>query len=421
MTDAFQLFLLILLAVLLVFSAFFSASETAFLSFSRIRLRHLIRQGDKRAKLLQGLLKRPDQLLGTILVGNNFANVGAAAIATYLASWWLGAEEGLILVTVVMTLLILIFGEITPKTFSFRHAERVSFLALPAIKAFTVVLSPAVKAVTFFSNRLLRLTKGGKTEFFPSLSEEEIRSVIYAGLEEGGLAKEKRRMLHNIFRMSETRVREVMIPRTMITALEVNAPLAQVREVMAETGLSRIPVYEETLENIVGVVHTKDLIKHWDEGEAFSLKKIMSKPYFVPEGAQIESLLVSMQRDRVHLALAVDEYGGLEGLVTMEDLLEEIVGEIRDEYDRERDLILFLPDGSALADGKVSLHELNERLQLNLSEAAGHTLAGFILTHLGRIPEEKEEIALDNLRLRIEEISRRTIRKVLIKPIPSDL
>lgn len=421
MDEPVQFFLLILLVMLLLFSAFFSASESAFLSFSRIRLRHLVHKGDKRAKFLQDLLKRPDRLLGTILVGNNFVNVGAAAIATYLAGWWLKAEQGLILVTVVMTVLILIFGEITPKTFSVRHPERVSFFVLPAIRAFALLLSPAVKAVTFFSNLLLGISKVGKSEFFPSLSEEEIRSVIYTGLEEGALPKEKRRLLHNIFRMSETRVREVMIPRTMITALEVNASLAEVKEVIGRTGHSRLPVYEESLENIVGVVHTKDLIKSWEEGAAFSLKKIMRKPYFVPESARIETLLVNMQKDRVHLALAVDEYGGLEGIVTMEDLLEEIVGEIRDEYDQERDLILLLPDGSALVDGKISLYELNERLQLNLSGTPTHTLAGFILTHLGRIPEEKEEITLDDLRLRIEEISRRTIRKVLIKPTPSAL
>ena len=417
MEEPASLLLILAIFILLILSAFFSGSETALLSFPRLRLKHLARKGDRRAVVILALLKRPDRLLGTILVGNNLVNTAAVSIATYLvASWMTDKEQAVLITTVVMTLLLLIFGEITPKTFAARHPEGVSFFITPLIRGIMALLSPIVRGLTFFTNRLLNLFKVEKSEFFPSLSEEEIRSIIHMGYEEGVVGKEKRRMLHAIFRMGETMVKDVMLPRGIMTALEVNTPLSKVVEVIRATGHSRIPVYEGELENIIGVVHTKDLIGAC-QGD-FDLRRVMRKPYFVPESARIGTVLRDMQKRRVHLALVVDEYGGLEGMVTLEDILEEIVGEIRDEYDiEEKELITTLPDGTALVDGKASINDINEALNLSIEPGPDHTLAGFILTKLGRIPEAKEELIIDGLKLSIEEVSRRTIKRVRVQKV----
>ncbi len=415
MEEPASLFLILAIIILIILSAFFSGSETALLSFSRLRLKHLARKGDRRALVILALLKRPDRLLGTILVGNNLVNTAAVSIATYLVASWVSDRENAVLITtVVMTLLILIFGEITPKTFAARHPEGASFVITPAIRSLMALFSPVVRGLTFFTNRLLNLLKIQRSEFFPSLSEEEIRSIIHLGYEEGIVGKEKRRMLHAIFRMGEVVVKDVMIPRGSITALEVNTPLPQVVEAIKATGHSRLPVYEEELENIIGVVHSKELIGA--SPEDFSLRRLMRKPYFVPESARIGTVLRDMQKRRIHLALVVDEYGGLEGMVTLEDILEEIVGEIRDEYDiEEKETITTLPDGTALVDGKASINDINETLNLSIEPGPDHTLAGFILTKLGRIPEAKEEFTIDGLRLTIEEVSRRTIKRVRLQ------
>lgn len=410
-----RLVLLIILVILIALSAFFSGSETAFLSFSKVRLRHMARQGDKRAKMLHSLLKRPERVLGTILVGNNFVNIAAAAIATYLASYWLGSiKQGVILVTVGLTLVILVFGEISPKTFSATHPEKVSFFVLPVINGLMVILAPVVKVVVFASNLLLRLFRARQSEFFPSLSEEEIHSVIHMGYEEGVVAKDKRRMLSNILKMSKTRVRQVMVPRTMVTVVDINAHLSEVMEVIKKSGYSRFPVYQGTPEEIIGLVHAKDVLKSWGDRVTTGLKEIVRKPYFVPESAKIEGILLDLQKEKVHLAMVVDEYGGFEGIITLEDILEEIVGEIRDEYDREAEQMHFLPDGSVLVEGRINIQELNERLHLELFSSSESTLAGLIMANLGRIPERGEVVVLDHLKMKVEDISRHTIKKIRI-------
>lgn len=416
-------FLTALIILLIILSAFFSASETALLSASRIKLKHRARKGERKAKQLIELLSRPDRLLGTILVGNNFVNVSAVAIATYLAGTWISDEgQGILLVSVAMTIILLLFGEITPKTVAARYPLKVSLFVLPVVRATVRALRPVVRAVTVVSNAMVGLFRMGKGESFPSMSEEEIKAVIHIGYEEGVVAKGQRRMLSSILELSEIRVREVMIPRTMITALEVNTSFQQVLETIRKTGHSRFPVYEEDLERIVGVVHSKDLVRHWDERSHFSLKRVMAKPFFVPESARLETLLLDMQKNHAHLAVVVDEYGGLEGIVTLEDLLEEIVGEIQDEYDQEKPLFVRDADGTILVEGKAPIKELNEGLQLSLEGGPGHTLAGLILTSLGRIPEPREEVVLNGLSIRIEEVSKHTIRKVRImrieKPAP---
>jgi putative hemolysin len=323
-------------------------------------------------------------------------------------------EQGVILVTVGLTLILLVFGEISPKTFSATHAEKVSFFVLPIINGLMVILAPAVKGVVFFSNLLLRLFRTRESEFFPSLSEEEIRSVIHMGYEEGVVAKDRRRMLSNILKMSKTRVRQAMVPRTLVTVVDVNAPLSEVMEAIGKSGYSRFPVYQGTPENVIGLVHAKDVLKSWEHRERIGLKEIMRKPYFVPESAKIEGILLDLQREKIHLAMVVDEYGGFEGIITLEDILEEIVGEIRDEYDREAEQIHFLPDGSVLVEGRITISELNERLQLELSSSSESTLAGLIMASLGCIPERGEEVTVDHFKMRVEDISRHTIKKIRI-------
>ncbi len=410
--------LLGLLAVLLLLSAFFSGSETALLGTDWLKMRYLARKGNRRARIHQTLMERRDLLLGTILVGNNLVNIAASAIATALALATFG-ERGIVVATGAMTLLLLVFGEIAPKTFASQRAEFVALAVAPVFALLGRLLYPAVVTVTFLSNGLLRLF-GARPEAIPrpSLSEDEIRTLITEGGATGAVAEGKHRMLHGIFQMGRQTVREVMVPRTRVRALDVTTPMGAAVESFVTTGYTRLPVYRENLDEIVGIAHARDALALVGRGAAGNLASIAREPFFVPESKDLESMLYEFQAKRNHMAVVVDEYGGVEGIVTLEDVLEEIVGEIRDEHDVEGEAIRFLPGGEVLVHGGVSLREVNQRLKLRLPTDTDVTLGGFVMTRLGHIPEVGESIRHGNAVFAVERMGRHRVLLARVTPVP---
>lgn len=327
------IFILVLLILLLGLSAFFSGSETALMAISRLRLRHLAETKPVRARLVERILKKPERLIGTILLGNNLVNVAMSAMATALAiSFW--GEKGIVYVTGVLTLVILIFAEIMPKVYAKYFNEQVSLMTAPILNGIMGLFAPVVTFVTFVTNRLLSLIGVDVTKMKrPLLTEDEVRTCIKMGWDEGAITAEERRMLSLVFTLNDKEIAEVMVPKSKMTVLDLNASVGEAVNLVLKTGYSRFPVTKGTRRNIVGFIHSKDLFRLTDDRRGISLNKIVRPPYFVSADQKIDVQLRSFQARKLHQAVALDSAGQVVGLITLEDILEELVGSIQDEHD----------------------------------------------------------------------------------------
>jgi len=333
MGQAHLIYMLILLVVLLGFSAFFSGSETALMAISRLRLRHLAETKPRRAGIVERLLKKPEKLIGTILLGNNLVNVAMSAVATALAiSIW--GERGIVYVTAVLTLVILIFAEITPKVYAKHFNERISFIAAPVLNVIMAIVNPVVVAVTYVSNRVLLLIGVDVSRIKrPLMTEEEIQTCIKMGWDEGAITAEERTMLSRVFTLNDKTVGQVMVPREKMAVLDLDASLQELTDTILKTGYSRFPVKKGDDLEIVGFVHGKDILRFMDRKKPGSLKKIMRPPFFVSADKKIDAQLRNFQAKKLHQAVVLDKEGKVAGLITLEDILEELVGSIQDEHD----------------------------------------------------------------------------------------
>ncbi len=401
---------LLALLVLLGVSGFFSGSETALLSLDKLRVRFLQQKERPNADKLAHLLDNPDRLLSGILVGNNLVNIAASVIATGLFVSYFG-DQGEWLTILILTPVLLIFSEICPKTYAAQYPEKMSFLVLKPIRLIILILTPIILVVSSISNLLTSFLRKKDAESL-SVSEDEIKAMIEMGEESGVVAAEQRQMLHGIFDLSETRVRDIMIPRTEVTGIDLAASFQDVLSIARQTRHSRFPVFSESLDSIVGVIHSKDILDYVGQSEHFDLKELSRKPYYVPESKRIGVLLQSFRKKREHLAIVVDEYGGMEGIVTLEDVVEEIVGEIHDEYDIEELDFRELGAGHYLIDAAMPLREVNRRFDLNLPEEHVTTLAGHLLQIMGRIPVEGDSCEEGNLLFRVRQMEDRRIEEV---------
>jgi len=401
---------LLALLVLLGLSGFFSGSETALLSLDKLRVRFLQQKEHPNADKLANLLDNPDRLLSGILVGNNLVNIAASVIATGLFVSYFG-EQGEWLTILILTPVLLIFSEICPKTYAAQYPEKMSFLVLKPIRFIVWVLTPIILVVSSVSSLLTSFLRKKDAESL-SVSEDEIKAMIEMGEESGVVAAEQRQMLHGIFDLSETRVRDIMIPRTEVTGIDLTASFREVLSIARQTRHSRFPVFSEDLDSIVGVIHSKDILDYVGQTEHFDLKELSRKPYYVPESKRIGVLLQSFRKKREHLAIVVDEYGGMEGIVTLEDVVEEIVGEIHDEYDIEELDFRELGVGHYLIDAAMPLREVNRRFDLTLPEEHVTTLAGHLLQIMGRIPVEGDSCEEGNLLFRVRQMEDRRIEEV---------
>lgn len=417
MTDE-QYWRLGVLFLLFLLSAFFSGSETALTAIDRLRVHYLVDQKRRGARRLEELLAQPDRLLSGILIGNNLVNIAASVFATTLFVSWFGSQHGELATILILTPLLLLFAEVCPKVYAKRNPERVAFFALRPIQAVLWLLGPLVALVTFFSRFMTRLMPHEADR--PIISGEEIRAMINVGEKEGVVAEEQHRMLHGIFELAEICVRDVMIPRTEVIGIEAGSSFEQVLKVVQESKHSRFPVFEGDLDHVVGVIHSKEILDYIHRPQEFSLKNLARRPFFVPESTPIEALLHAFRKRRAHLAMVVDEYGGVEGIVTLEDVVEEIVGEIQDEYDEEEVLIRPLGPGSYLIDASASVRMINRRFSLDLSEQHVTTMAGFVLRTLGRIPQEGEVCRVDGVELVVRRMEQQRIEELEMRLLTRD-
>lgn len=400
------------LIILFILSAFFSGSETALMTVNRIRIRELVNNGDKKAALVDRLLGNHTRLLSTILIGNNLVNIAASAIATSLAISLFGSK-GVGIATGIVTLVVLIFGEITPKSYGNKKSIKFSKFVAPYLHWMEKMLSPFI---TFFEFLIRKIIGEGNLLSTSFLSEEEIRRFVNVSEEEGVIKKTERKMINSIFEFDDTTVKEIMIPRIDIICANQETDIKKFVKLAVEKGHSRIPVYRDTIDKIIGVVYVKDILSLLlESNEKVTLYDFIRPAYFIPESQKINQLLAEMKRRKVHIAIILDEYGGTAGLITIEDLLEEIVGDIQDEYDLEPKQIEYLSDRELLVDSRVDIDDLNDILPLPLELEEGYeTISGYILYQLGYLPGEGEKIELDELKIIIEKVSEHSIRKVRI-------
>ncbi|MEF3254840.1 MAG: hemolysin family protein, partial [Deferribacterales bacterium] len=352
---------LISIGICLLFSAYFSASETALTSLNELKVKHLIQELGEKGKKLELWLLHPNKVLYTLLIGNNIVNI----LSSVLAADWAYQKfqnSSIALVTGAMTILIIFFGEIFPKTYAKNNPEKFSLFSLTFLKIFFWLFYP----FSFILNKIVKkliVIFGGKPENDgPKITEDELEFLISIGEKEGVLENQKKEMLHNIFEISETSVKEIMVPLNDVTMIEISTPVEEIITIITKTEYSRIPVYEGNTDNVIGILYSKDIIKYINRGlDKVNIKNILRKPYFVPCTKRIDDLLREFQLNRIHLALVVDEYGSIDGLITLEDILEEIVGEIRDEYDKEEEEdIRQIDDNQYIINGRLNIDDFCE-------------------------------------------------------------
>lgn len=405
---------ILLFALFLFFSAFFSASETALIATNPYTLDTLEQKGSRQARLIKRMLGRIDQLLAAILIGNNLVNVAAASIATLVfLSLVSNPKQAALLATLVTTLLILVFGEINPKTFAAYHPVKVSLLIVRPLRFFFILFYPLARFFSLLSRLIVRTPPGERTKSM-ALNEEEVRLVLTRGIK--GMSSLRKKMIDGVLDIGARPVKEIMVPRVELKAIEMGSSLKEIMEFIVSTEFSRIPVYKGRLDNIEGLIHTKDLIPYLVDNKEFSINSILRQPIFVPESASIEKVLLRLQEAAVHMAFVVDEFGTLEGIVTLEDIIEEIVGEIQDESDEAiEELFQTIDKNTYLIRGSASVKELNWRLPLDLPRTGGFTtLAGFLFAQFGRIPQEKDWIEFQGNRYTVEKMAKRHISLVRV-------
>lgn len=403
----------ILLAILVILSAFFSSAETAIMSLSKIRLRHLVDEGDARAKKLQILIENPNKLLGAILIGNNIVNIGASAIATSI-SIEMFEHTGVGIATGVMTLLILVFGEITPKSVAAAKSEVVSLRIAGFMTTYVWLISPIVKFLLLITNAITFIFGGKPGISQPYLTEDEFKTMVNVGHEEGVIEVEEKEMIYNVFEFGDAKVSEVMTPRTDMIALALDTPYDDVIDTYKEEQFSRLPVYEDSIDNIVGILYIKDIVFSGVSKNNFNISSLMRKPLFTFEFKNTTELLKEMRAKRTPISVVLDEYGGTAGVVTMEDLIEEIVGDIKDEYDDHEEEIEVIKEDEFVVDGTLRIDELNEMIGTKIESDDFESIGGFIVGLFGEIPPVGEQIEYEGLKFQIEAIDKNRIEKMRI-------
>jgi magnesium and cobalt exporter, CNNM family len=407
---------IVIIVIALILAATAASAETSLTSISRVRLRQLVEQKNRGAILIERLHRDPNAYLSTVLIVNTVAIIVASSAATLLALHLYHERVAEWLVSLILSLVVLIACEITPKTLALQRAERVALRLAPLVAGATLVMRPVVYVLTAVTRLILRLL-GAKAEVRgPFVTEEELKMLVTVGEEEGVIEEEEREMIHGIFEMGDMSVRELMVPRTDLVAIEVNEPIEKAVDLVTKHGHTRIPVYEGDIDHIVGVLYAKDLLRAVVRGEKKSLREIARKPFFTPESNKVQDVLRDLRKNRVHMAIVVDEYGGTAGAVTIEDILEEIVGPIQDEYDiGEEDEIQFINPNEVVLDGRVSVDDVNELLKLDIAADNYDSIGGYVLNQLGATPKVGATLKLGNAELRVEAVQGTRIKKVRIK------
>ncbi|GHU53253.1 membrane protein [Clostridia bacterium] len=411
----------IVLVVLLCLSAFFSAAETALTSINKIRLATLADEGSKNAVLVQEILENPKKLLSSILIGNNLANIGATAIATSIAIKIAGnSAAALGAATVALALLILIFCEITPKTLSTQNPEKIALVVVRPIMFIVFVFTPFFVMFNAVTTFLLIITNNYQKDPPPVITEADLKTMVTVSHKEGIIEHEEKTMMHNIVEFGDYHASDVMVARTHVSAIPDTATFSEITKVFKNEHFSRLPVYHENIDTIVGVLYLKDIFR--ESAKNFDVKNYMREPYFTYETKPLSQLFIIMRTERIPMAVVLDEYGGTSGIVTLEDLIEKIVGGIYDEYDDDFLEIQKIDDNVYLILGETKLEDVNEEVAINFESKDYDSIGGYVLGLLGEIPEKGEFCEEDfedfSVKFTVESIEKNRIEKVKLEIIP---
>lgn len=419
---------LIFLFITFILSAFFSGSEVSLFSLDRRRLKNEIKQNSLIERYLESLLEYPRRLLVTILIGNTIVNVAASIIAVSLALdfsalYGISANIALTVQIVLLTVFIVVFGELTPKVWATKNPQAFARIVAVPLYWTSVVLYPIAETLTEIIKLLVSKLKFDKSK--TAILHDEISDLAELGHERGSIIEEEHGLINSIVGFRKVTVHEVMTPRVDMVSISNNTEFSELLEIITISGHSRIPLYEEDLDKITGIIYAKDIlpyIKNLELQKHFSLHSIARKPLFIPKSKMINDLMHEFQEKKMHIAIVVDEYGGTAGLITLEDILEEIIGEIRDEYDKEENPVVKIGENSYIVLGKLPVDDLQELLNIDLSFQTGNfeTIGGMILSYAGHIPKEGYSFQMENHKFTVKEISNKRIKKVLIEKLSSE-
>ena len=408
-SDTYQI---IILLILLALSAFFSSNETALMSVNKIRLRSLADEGNKRAAMALDILEnQTPKLLSAILIGNNIVNISASSLATTLAYSFGGYMVSI--VTVILTVLILIFGEITPKNYATINSEKITLRYIPVFKFLMTIMTPVIFIINLFSRGVMRLMRVDPDAASKAMTEEELRTIVDVSHEDGVIESDEKEMIYNVFDLGDATAKDIMVPRVHVTFADVASTYDELIDIFREDKFTRLPVYKDSQNNIVGIINMKDLLLY-DKDTEFVIDNFLRKPHFTYERKSISDLLVEMKDSTFNIAIVLDEYGDMAGLITLEDILEEIVGEIHDEYDEKEDeLVQKISDREYIIEGSMHLDDVNDHLGTELDSEDYDSLGGFIIEHLDRLPVAGDEVITeDGIRLIVEKLDKNRIEKV---------
>lgn len=421
---------LIFLFILILLNAYFAATEIAFISLNDAKIEKQAKDGNKKAKQIQKMLKNPSKFLATIQIGITLAGFLSSAFASdafagmlapVLNEWmpFISIETwqniSIVIITIILSFFTLVFGELVPKRLAMKYYEKISFATIGVIKGISVVTAPFVKLLTWSTNLVSKIFGVGEQEE-EIVTEEEIKMMVNQGEEKGSIEENEKELINNVFEFNDIIASEIMTYRTDIYAIEINEYIYGILDEIDEYKYSRIPVYEETIDDIKGILFLKDILKLVSTRKEFKIADIMREAYFVPESKPIDEIFEELQANKMQMAIVVDEYGGTAGLLTMEDILEELVGNIFDEYDDVEVEYKRLDDNTYLIDGSVSLYEMKKILDIELPEGDYETLSGYLIEKLGRLPEENEHPVIEDehLTYKIEEYEDRRIKWVKV-------
>lgn len=403
----------IILIILLAFSAFFSSAETSLTTISRIRVKTLADEGNKNAKIVLKIKDNPEKMLSAILIGNNIVNISASSLATVLVqnvwgNWAVSIGTG------VLTVLVLIFGEITPKTAATSYADKLSLLYARPIWFIMTILTPVIIVINFLASGVMFILGLKNKAAGNTFTEEELRTIMDVSHEEGVIEEEEREMINNVFDFGDAEAKEVMIPRIDMCMVDVESTYEELIDIFRENKYTRLPVYQETSDNVIGIINIKDLILYRN-GDDFSIRDYLRDVYYTYEYKKLSELMTEMRKDSVNITIVLDEYGAAVGLITIEDLLEEIVGEIRDEYDYdEEDSFKEIAPCEYIVDGQIKLDDVNDRLDLALVSEDYDSLGGYIIGSLDRLPTKGDKVDAGKVTLVVDSMDKNRIDKVHI-------
>ncbi len=408
---------IVVLLILLLLSGFFSSAETSLVAVSKIKIRSMAESGVKRAQTLMKIFENDAKMLSAILIGNNLVNTYATSIASMIALSF-GGSAAVSVATFIITFLILVFGEITPKTIATQNAEKLALAYGPVILFLMRILTPVIWFINLFSACILKILGVGK-DSRPSMTESELRTIVDVSHEEGVIEEDEKEMINNVFDLGDAVAKDVMVPRVYVVMADVESSYDDLIRLFREEQFTRIPIYEGNVDNIIGLINMKDLLLYEDL-EHFDIRKILRKPYFTVENKNVSDLLMEMKQSTFNLAIVLDEYGEVAGIVTVEDIVEEIVGEVQDEYDaHEMENIQKIDDHTYDVKGFINLHDLNDELHLHLDSEDFDSIGGLIIDRLGRLPQLNDQVTLENgIILQVKKIDKNRIEEVrLILPV----